>query len=173
MATRSIPIAPMDTKCVTCNVELTEKLSKYECSMCGDITPKTLPKYYAPITSKIEAYSILADLFDIRILDVPAFVAEMKYRPIHASVFVISAGGSYSYPLNNTSCSVLNGTLRKYGNLQIDELQRAYLAGDLPNLPVVKRSGLGYPCPACTTVTYISAKKTTLLCVHCKCMFYI
>ena len=174
MAIRSIPMLLEPHTCDGCDTVLVEKLDRFECPECDETFIKRLPRYFTKLNTKKEAYQIIKDLFDdVLVLNESVFEAINGYKPVVASIFIVSLGGSYSYTLNGEKCSILNGTLQKLGNLQIAELQRAYVSNQAPNLPRGKRTGLGYNCPECEKVVYTKQSQNTVLCKNCKCIFYV
>jgi len=175
MAIRSIPMQPLDALiCEECGANLTEKLSCFECVKCDTKVLKPIPYCCSVLSTTLEAYALLKEVFaEVLVLNVEAFISENGYEPVIASIFVVSVGGSYCYKIDKSKCSVLNGTLCKLGNLQVTELQRAYLTKQKPALPTGARCGLGYECPKCNSLSYPKKEKHTLMCQSCKCMFYI
>ena len=169
MNIRSIPLKALDPiTCEECDANLVETLRTYSCKDCDLIIAKPIPIYYSPLNTKKEAYQLLNTLFsDVLVINVPLFVKTCKYRPVVASIFVVSLGGSYI--LGHNKCNIVNGTLSSIGNLQVSELQDAYLNKRNPNLPIVK----SMECPMCAKVSRTKTTKNTILCDHCCCMYYI
>lgn len=159
--------------CEECKSMMLQTLYFWKCTYCKISIPRKVPSYYLALDStKDEAFELLKRLFDeILILDTNKFLAERGYEPCVSSIFVVSLGGSYDYPFDSVECVIHNGILMHLGNLQVQELQRAYLANESPNLPRGKCIGIGYQCPRCTKVSW--SKKKTICCHSCKCMFRV
>jgi hypothetical protein len=159
--------------CEECKSMMRQTLYFWKCTGCKISIPRKIPSYHLALDStKDEAFVILKELFnEILILDTNNFFVERGYEPCVSSIFVVSLGGSYDYPFDSVECVVHNGTLMKLGNLQVYELQRAYLANEPPNLPKGKCIGIGYQCPKCLKVSW--SKKKTICCHSCKCLFRV
>lgn len=156
-----------------CKSAMHQTLYFWKCQKCKISIPREVPPYHLALNNaKDEAFEILKGLFDeILILDTNKFFVERGYEPCVSSIFVVSLGGSYDYPFDSVECVVHNGTLMRLGNLQVHELQRAYLANESPNLPSGKCIGIGYQCPKCSKVSW--SKKKTICCHSCKCLFRV
>lgn len=159
--------------CADCKSMMHQTLYLWKCTSCNISIPRKVPSYHSALDStKDEAFDLLKGIFDeILILDTNKFVTERDYEPCISSIFVVSLGGSYDYQFDSVECVVHNGTLMRLGNLQVHELQRAYLANESPNLPRGKCIGIGYQCPMCTKVSW--SKKKTICCHACKGMFRV
>ncbi len=142
--------------------------------MSSDTLKSQKKNYYRIFdTSKGEAFVILRKLFtEIQILDVDEFILEYKYEPCISSIFVVSLGGSYDYLIDGVECIIHNGTLSRLGNLQIAELQSAYLNGTDVRLPAGKCIGMGFQCPMCSKANWATAPTQTIFCcTKCAYMF--
>lgn len=123
--------------------------------------------YLSDLDTSLEAFKCLKTLFSsIKVLSLDKFIAVHGYIPDVFSIFVVTQ--------EDSECEIHNNTLESFGNLQIKELQSAYLKKENPDLPKAQKSGMGYKCPSCAKSAWINpAKQKINCCAWCKLMYYV
>lgn len=122
--------------------------------------------YLIDLDNKYEAFVVFKKMFrNIKVLSIEKFIEIYGYEPDVASIFVVNQEDSL--------CKLRHNTLESYGNLQVLELQSAYLSDREPVIPQGEKSGMGYKCPMCRKTSWINASQHVINCASCKMLFMV